>query len=474
MSFYNRSIVGHGNTLSRKNLMHPTRNNSFRHDLGNGLVLRWSTAEDTERIATFHSLVDREHADAPPNAHSIRQIRELMTGDHPVMGPEDFGIIEDTSREGYPVVASTCLWKHTWTYEGIPFGVGRPEAVATDPAYRHRGLIRALFEMVHARSEAEGDLVQAITGIAYFYRQFGYEYALELEEQRSTPLVLIPKAADDELGRYTFREATVDDIPMIEELYKRRQKNSIVSDHPTRRQWLYEIETWKKHPELKRSSIFQMILDTKGQTVGFVACDAHRRSRVLSVWLLEFVAGVNMQRAVPSVLSALHAYGLSIKPIYPETPTFQEINFSLGTTHPVHELLGEALDRPTEPPYPWYIRVKNLPAFLMHIAPALEQRLAASPVVGLSQEIKLNFYRGGLRMVFERGRLVGAEDWQTPAYGSAANGAFPPLVFLQILFGHRTIEALRHILPDVWVSDEIRPALKALFPTRPSFVFAWY
>jgi GNAT superfamily N-acetyltransferase len=444
-----------------------------RHDLGNGLVLRWSTAEDTERIATLHGLVHREQADAPPNTHYLRQIRGLMNGDSPLMGPQDFGIIEDTSREGNPVVASTCLWKHTWTYAGIPFGVGRPEAVVTHPAYRHRGLIRALFEMIHARSEAQGDLVQAITGIAYFYRQFGYEYALELEDRRATPLVLIPQAPEDEPERYAFREATVDDLPVMEELYKRRQKHSIVSELPTRQQWLYEIETWKQHPELRHTFTFQMIVDAQGETVGFVACDAYRRGRALGVWLLECVEGVNMQAALPSVLRALSAYGLGIEPILPDIPAFQEISFSLGTTHPVHNLLGQALDHPREPPYAWYIRVKNLPAFLFHIAPALEQRLATSPVAGLSGEIKLDFYRGGLRMVFKRGRLVGAEDWRTPVYGSAADGAFPPLVFLQVLFGHRSPEALRQIFPDVWVSDEARPVLKALFPTQPSFVFGW-
>ncbi|GHO71397.1 hypothetical protein KSC_102890 [Ktedonobacter sp. SOSP1-52] len=450
--------------------MHTAHSSSFRRDLGDGLVLHWSTAEDTERIATLHALVHRERADAPPNAHYLRHIRRLMNGDYPLMGPRDFGIIEDTSEEGSPVVASTCLWKHTWTYEGIPFGVGRPEAVATHPAYRHQGLIRTLFEMIHARSETEGDLVQAISGVPYFYRQFGYEYALELEDWRATPLVLIPKAQDDEPERYALREVTARDIPVMEELYERQQKHSIVSERRTRKLWLYEIETWKRHPDLLHTFTFQMIVDVKGETVGFVACDAYRRGRALGVWLLEWVDGVNMQRAMPSVLRALSAYGLGIKPILPETGALQEISFSLGTTHPVHELLGEALDRPREPPYAWYIRVKNLPAFLLHIAPVLERRLATSPVAGLNQEIKLSFYRSGLRMVFEQGRLVGAEDWQPPVYGSAANGAFPPLVFLQVLFGHRSIEALRHVFPDVWVSDEARPVLGALFPTRPSFV----
>jgi hypothetical protein len=39
--------------------------------LGDGLVLRWSTAADTERIATLHSLVHREQAEAPPNTNVI-------------------------------------------------------------------------------------------------------------------------------------------------------------------------------------------------------------------------------------------------------------------------------------------------------------------------------------------------------------------------------------------------------------------
>ena len=453
--------------------MHTVLSPFYRRDLGDGLVLRWSTAQDTERIATLHSMVHREKADDPPNTNVMAVIRRLMNGDYPLMGPADYGLIEDTSKEGNPVVACTCLWKHTWSYEGIPFTVGRPEMVATDPAYRNRGLIRALFEMVHQRSEAEGDLVQAITGISYFYRQFGYEYALELEDRRATPLSLIPKAKEGETELFALREATGEDIPEITALYNRRRAGSIVSESITREQWLYETQTWKEHPEFGRAFNLQVIIDAAGQTVGFVAIDAMRRDKTLGVWLLEFGEGVNVQTAMPAVLRALHTFGLNLKLSRPNIPPLSEIGFYLGTTHPVHEVLGDELDRAREPPYAWYVRVKDLPAFLLYIAPALEKRLATSPVVGHTGEIRLDFYRGGLRMVFEHGRLTAAEDWRMPLYGSTASGGFPPLVFLQLLFGHRSIEALRHAFPDVWVSDEARPVLKALFPTRPSFVFGW-
>lgn len=453
--------------------MQKTPNTSYRRDLGNGLVLRWSTAEDTERIATLHSLVHRDKADDPPNLSVIKYIRSLMSGDHPLMGTGDYGVIEDTSKEGNPIVACTCLWKHTWTYEGIPFQVGRPEMVATDPLYRNRGLIRALFEMVHERSEAEGDLVQAITGIAYFYRQFGYEYALELEDRRTTPIALIPGAKEGEPELFLLRKATVEDIPLIADLYKRRRAGSIVSESITRQQWLYHIETWKEHPELGRHFDVQMIVDTAGQAVGFVVSYAWRRNKALGVVLLEFAEGINIQMAMPSVLRALHTYGLTVERSGPEVPPLREIGLLLGTTHPVHEVLGEELDRAKEPAYAWYVRVKDLPAFLMSIAPALEKRLATSPVAGYSGEIKMDFYRGGQRLVFEQGRLVGVEPWRAPFYGNDASCAFPPLVFLQVLFGHRSPEALRQVFPDVWVSDEARPVLKVLFPTRPSFVFGW-
>jgi hypothetical protein len=56
------------------------------------------------------------------------------------------------------------------------------------------------------------------------------------------------------------------------------------------------------------------------------------------------------------------------------------------------------------PPYSFFVDVPDLPAFLRRIRPALEQRLATSPLVNYSGEIKISFYRAGLRLVFLRGR----------------------------------------------------------------------
>jgi hypothetical protein len=144
--------------------------------------------------------------------------------------------------------------------------------------------------------------------------------------------------------------------------------------------------------------------------------------------------------------------------------------FMLGAKHPVYEAMGNSLPGVREP-YAWYIRVPDLPVFIRHIAPALETRLAESIVVGYSGELKINFYRDGLRLVFEKGRLQIVESWKpTPEDGESA--AFPGLTFLQLVFGYRSFDELHYAFADCyWNSNESYRLLNILFPKKLSDVF---
>lgn len=86
--------------------------------------------------------------------------------------------------------------------------------------------------------------------------------------------------------------------------------------------------------------------------------------------------------------------------------------------------------------------------------------------------MKLDFYRSGLRLLFDHGHLTGVDVWQQePGNYIKADAGFPPNVFLQILFGRRSFEELYYIFPDVWVKDErVESLLQILFPTKLSWV----
>lgn len=133
----------------------PLHDAAYRRGLDDGLTLRWSTKDDTEKLTELYSEVFRDKADAPPNTFVAALTRDLMSGHHPLIDPGDFALVED--REGR-IIAATCLMRQTWEYAGIPFPVGRPEIVASLPEYRNLGLIRAIFELIHARSAVHGHM----------------------------------------------------------------------------------------------------------------------------------------------------------------------------------------------------------------------------------------------------------------------------------------------------------------------------
>jgi hypothetical protein len=440
----------------------------YRQDLGNGLTARWSTAADVENISQLASIVFRDKEDDAPNAYVYAEIYQLMSGRLPTMGPNDYAIVEDTHKTGNPIVAAVCLQHMEWEYEGIPFLMGRPEDVTTDAAYRNRGLMRILFELIHARSAAEGHLIQGITGIPYFYRQFGYEYALELNGSQSVLLATIPKANDGEIEAYTLRDATLNDLPRLKELYQQQLPGYLVTTHidDVYFQWML---TDREEPATinKRSLVLTLaIVDMDNMVQGWLLLSGKRRASNLYIRSICLNRSLNIQAMMPSILRALQAYGAHVPLENPAVEALHSIKFSLDRNNPVYEALEKLSSNPGLADS-WYIRITDLPRFIQHIAPALEQRLINSAVAGYTGELKLDFYRGGLRLVFDKGQLVTAEDWRSTVLNNSSDGGFPPRVFFKALFGYRSLADLRHAYADVWVNNDV--LFNTLFPVKASW-----
>ena len=433
-------------------------------DLGDGLWLRWSTAADVERIGALTAAVFRDAEEDPPNPEELAYTRALLSGRTSLMGPGDWALVED--RRAGRVVTGACLLAQTWRYGGVAFPVGRPEMVATDPAYRQRGLSRAVLGLLHDRSDARGDLAQGITGIPYFYRQFGYEYALDLGGERYVALDDIPDAVPGSAEPYHLRPAREADLPFLADLYERSRARSLVSAGIPPAYWRARLAS---PPTAFADWRLEVIADAAGAAHGFLNLPPIRHGSHFMVRQLEVAPGVGMRPLVPPVLRGLKRLWPTLgtfKPLEPPTT----INFRLGREHPWYEALGPRLAPRCRPPYAWYVRVADLPRLLMHLAPVLEARLAASVAAGYSGDLRLDFYRGGLRLVFERGTLTRAEDWRRPEWEGRDVAAFPPLVFLPLLFGRRSLDELRAAYPDASCPEELEPLLRALFPPALSTV----
>ena len=145
-------------------------------DLGDNLVMRFAKQGDAPALIdlAFHVL-DEGEQDYP----AIKTFMEdFFDGKVPYYSYDDFTVVEETDTG--KIVSSMCTFSETWRYSGAPFQVGRPVLVMTAESHRRRGLVRQQFDVIHKLSAARGDVMCCITGISSFYRQFGYEMALNL------------------------------------------------------------------------------------------------------------------------------------------------------------------------------------------------------------------------------------------------------------------------------------------------------
>ena len=436
-------------------------------NLGEGLVLRCAKPEDTEALAEFQRL-HHFGKDHPVDSNAV-STRDMISGDLPNVAPEDWTVVEDSKSR--TIVSALCVISQTWSYGGIHFPVGRAELVATDPDYRRRGLVRTQMDVFHQWSRQRDEPVIAVSGIPWYYRQFGYEMALEHGGGRCGHPDAVPRLTDGQVEPYCFRPAVQADIPLLSRLYEQGMQRYLVCCVRDEELWRYDLTV--RSPGASHYHEMRVIESSERKPVGILV---HKTAADARTTVYELVDGVPFEQVTPSVLRYLRDF----REQHARASQDDESNrlvLELGSTHPAYEAACEALPV-TIPCFAWYIRIPAMPEFLRQIAAVLEQRLASSTRAGHTGVFHINFVQGGVRLTFEDGRVSKVDDWLPPQLDNRyvpkiRDALFPGVIFLQLLFGYRSVEDLEYAFPDCLISsDQTREMLNVLFPVRPSFLWA--
>jgi hypothetical protein len=452
-----------------------TNDETCVRDLGEGLVLRRATLNDTEALVDFNARVHSDEGWDAPEAGIGVWVRDLMTRPHPTFVVGDFLVVEDTATG--TIVSSSNLISQTWSYAGIPFGVGRPELVGTHPDYRRRGLVRAQFEVLHRWSAERGELVQAITGIPWYYRQFGYEMTVDMHGGRRGPVSAIPALKEGQDEPHRVRPAMPVDLDFIAGVAAQASARDLLSCVRDPDLWRYELDG--RTLQSMNARKLCIIETPTGEAVGFLAHPPTPWWGSLYLTSFEVLRGVSWWAVMPSVLRYLkrvgEVAGSGEAPADGRAP-FETMVLGLGRVHPAYDLVEDRLPK-VDDPYAWFIRVPDLPAFLQLIAPVLQRRLAASAMADHSGALLLDFYRDGVQIVFEQGRIVDVaphplgRESDMERRGTGAFVRFPDLTFLQVLFGYRSFTELQHAYADCGGNLEGRLLVKVLFPKQNSAIW---
>jgi hypothetical protein len=302
------------------------------------------------------------------------------------------------------------------------------------------------------RLRERGCVISHIQGIPYYYRQFGYEYAVPLEGGlRLTGRDLPAGPANPP---FTFRLASAADAPLLARLYDEAAADLDLSAGRGVEHWRYlfahtpggetEAETW-------------LVVGSEGDVAGYFRLPAHHFRDELAI-------AETSRLSFDAALAALHhAAALAAERGKPGV----RLNLPAGSTLMRAARSFGAQDLGT---YAWQIHIPDMAALLRAIGPALEARIAASPFAGLTGEVHICFYRESARLAFAGGRLIEA----APAGPAEGEINFPPQAFVALALGYRSLEELHRTYPDLGVEPGWRLLVETLFPPMASFFYSPY
>ncbi len=413
----------------------------YRQTVGDGLILRTAADErDVERVAEFDGSIHGPLVDSMARSLFIH---------HPDTQKKDLIFVED--EKSGRVVSSLCLIPWTWRYEDVAIPTGEMGIVGTSEAYRRRGLIRAQVAYFKRRLEERGCLLSQIQGIPYYYRQFGYEYALPLEGGLRLEIRHVPAPPDTP---FTFRLATPQDIPTLMQLYDEASQNLVIHTARDEAIWRYLL-THSKGTETEQET---WIIEREGKIVGYLRVPQHHFGQEL------VVSEVSRVRYEAAMATLHHLKTLAVERNKPGIRLNLPANCTLMQ-------LARSLDAYDMGTYAWQIHVPDFVALLRALRPVFERRVAESPFAGLTKDVCVDLYRETIRLRFEAGALVEvanlgiAEGWDIRV---------PPLQFVPLVLGYRTVKELRAAYPDVSVASPWHLLMDTLFPKATSFIHTIY
>jgi hypothetical protein len=420
---------------------------------GDPLVLRLAGPQDAEALVEFNTRLF--------DARFTGWTADLASGWHPTVQAGDFTVVVDTRSQ--KIVSSVCLISQTWLYGGIPFQVGRPELVATDPDYRRRGLVRKQFQAIHARSAAKGELMQVITGVDWIYRQFGYEMGVKMWGSRCVDSMHLTRLKGP--GGCRVRPATFDDHAFIRNVYDQASCRELFAAARSSEEWDYEFSGRSKDNTRRRDWL--IVEDAAGSRLGYVQylpCIALSHMPMLRIYQVELKAGAGYLNVWPELLKCLWEKG---KALFADgilaCEELQGLELALERDHPLYHAIPKSHLREIKAS-PWYIRVPDMVALLRRIRPEMEKHLIGTVAEGYSGELKLNFFRGGIQLSFERGRISNIESWN-PNEVWEGDARFPDASFLQLVCGWHRFDRMAESYADCWGTHEAAVLLDCLFPS---------
>ncbi len=419
----------------------------YSKKLDDGLIMKSvSSIEDVEKLVLFTKLIHGEENDA-------RLIKTLIL-EHPYSKPNYFLFIEN--EKDNTIVSSLCLIPWIWRYKEVEIRTGEMGFVGTLKEYRNKGLIRLLNKRFVELLIRDEFLMSHIQGIAFFYKQFGYEYAIPLEGGFRIDPHYVEETLVGNSQKIKFRKATKMDIPILEIIY---EKSALKFDITSIRE--EQIWNFLLGPAMSCDSTMEIwnILDENDNITGYFRITQVGFGEGLILTEVSNLTYVIAQAVLKKLKDLCKEYNKPfIRLNIHQNTTLTKVALNLGAINLGH--------------YAWQIKIIDLKKFIEKMSNILEKRIKSSAFKNLTEKIVINLYRVAIELNFIDGKIKNIDLVQF-----SRNDGFlriPPNLFIPLVLGYYSREDLVHHHHDFLYNKKNEHLIDVMFPKVDSFIYTIY
>ncbi len=319
-----------------------------------------------------------------------------------------------------------------------------------DPEHRRKGVQRILNDEFDKYAVEQGFDLCILAGIPYFYRQFGYQYAVELEYSTEIGLAKVP----DRVSGIRLEEFTNEHIKKADRLLRKAQEEYLVHSVRTEGVWEMQQETGTYGGEPFQATSLYL----GDRFVGYYRYVVDKEKG--SFYIKEM--GIDENVSAGDLAGAIkgHASGMGMTVLKTGLPHQDQVSRYLIS-------LGAKINRP----YAWQVKILDLTRFLTKLSPVLESRIEDSEFKGVSKDITLNLWKFAVSMKIEGGKIGPIEK----VHGEKDRTiGLNPYAFIKLALGYKSRLELEEMYPDFRVRGEMGGLIDVMFPKQPGYIHYCY
>lgn len=325
----------------------------------------------------------------------------------------------------------------------VAIPAARIDFVATRASHRGRGHASSLVRELVADSDRRGDVIQLSDGLPYFYRQFGFGYALEAPGM----VVLLRVATADVLGdscldgaSITVRPAATTDIACLDRYVAKLSSGYDIA--PGEFPW----DTWFEISSFGPGTDHLLVAESDGVLVGFTR--AHLDSDDVLRVQASYADTSEVARLLHAALSGIGNAGLLA--LHCGNAVWRD---HLAAQAPVMAL-----------PFGVSARIPNPVGLLRLLRPEFDRRLDSASVPEPDRKLRLSLFTSAIILEIRAGMIADARA-ASPSDDAASldDAAIAPDWFPALVFGRWGAEEQTRRVDDA-IAGAHSTTLNTLFP----------